>query len=121
MTAEGKVYRTKAGREVTDAEIEAIADEVERGDYELDHLRSRRGRPRIGKAPAEVVPVRLDPDLRGAVGHEWRNASAVGTGTGGVGLVVDDGEWRSGAVLGALEDEEVAGARLAPDAFPAAG
>lgn len=28
----------------------------------------RRGRPGLGSAPAEVVPVRLDPELKDAVG-----------------------------------------------------
>jgi hypothetical protein len=33
-----------------------------------EKLRSRRrGRPMLGSAPSEVVPVRLDPDLRQAV------------------------------------------------------
>jgi predicted transcriptional regulator len=30
-------------------------------------MRKRRGRPMIGEAPSEVVPVRLDPALRQAV------------------------------------------------------
>lgn len=46
-----------------------MADEAERG-YDVDALRGRprgRGRPMIGEAPSEVVPVRLDPALRQAV------------------------------------------------------
>jgi hypothetical protein len=66
---DGKTYRTRTGKLLTDADIEAMADEAERS-YDVDALRGRsrgRGRPRIGEAPSEVVPVRLDPALRQAV------------------------------------------------------
>jgi len=44
-----------------------MADEVER-DYDVDALETRpRGRPFMGSAAAEVVPVRLDPELKEAV------------------------------------------------------
>ena len=56
----------KTGKVLTDAEVEALADEAEAG-YAPDRLRPRRGRPLVGSAPGEVVPVRLDPDLRRAV------------------------------------------------------
>lgn len=60
-------YTTKTGRVLTDADIDALADEAEHG-YEVSELQAkRRGRPRLGTAPAEVVPVRLDPDLKVAV------------------------------------------------------
>ncbi len=60
-------YTTKTGRVLSDADIEALADEAERG-YEVENLkRRRRGRPMLGSAPAEVVPVRLDPELKQAV------------------------------------------------------
>ena len=60
--------RTATGRVLTDAEIEAIADEVEHADYEVDALKiRRRGRPAMGSGPAEVVPVRIDPELRAAI------------------------------------------------------
>lgn len=63
-----KTYRTPGGRTLTDADLDAIADEVEHKDYDVDVLKSRRrGRPLMGSAPAEVVPVRLDPELRQAV------------------------------------------------------
>lgn len=67
---EGKTYTTRTGKVLTAADIEAIADEVEQGDYDVEALMSRRrprGRPMIGDAPSEVVPVRLDPALRQAV------------------------------------------------------
>ena len=67
MAEKIKPYKTKTGRVLTDADIESMADEAERG-YDVETLRSRRrGRPMIGTAPAEVVPVRLDPSLKQAV------------------------------------------------------
>lgn len=63
-----KPYTTPSGRELSDAEIEAIANEVTSKDYDVEELKSRRrGRPPMGSAPADVVPVRLDPELRAAV------------------------------------------------------
>ena len=67
---ERKTYTTRTGKVLTDADIELIADEVEQGDYDVEVLmsgRRPRGRPMIGDAPSEVVPVRLDPALRQAV------------------------------------------------------
>ena len=44
-----------------------MADESEQG-YDVDALKARRrGRPLLGSAPAEVVPVRLEPALKEAV------------------------------------------------------
>lgn len=65
--ADRKPHPTKTGRVLTDIEIEALADQAERG-YDVEELKQRRrGRPLLGSAPAEVVPVRLDPDLKRAV------------------------------------------------------
>lgn len=62
-----KTYQTKTGKILTDADIEAMADEAEHG-YDVKVLKSRRrGRPMLGSGPSEVVPVRLDPALRQAV------------------------------------------------------
>ena len=67
MAEKAEPYRTKTGKVLTDADIEAMADEAERG-YDVETLKTRRrGRPMLGNAPAEVVPVRLDPDLKQAV------------------------------------------------------
>jgi hypothetical protein len=67
MTEKPKTYKTKSGKVLSGAEIEAMADEAERG-YDPEVLKARRrGRPMLGTAPSEVVPVRLDPDLRQAV------------------------------------------------------
>jgi Ribbon-helix-helix protein, copG family len=61
-------HRTKTGRILTDDEIDALADEVETTDYDVDALnKRRRGRPAMGSGPAEVVPVRIDPGLRAAI------------------------------------------------------
>ena len=67
MQGRPRTYKTKTGKVLTDADIEAMADEAERG-YDVEMLKTRRrGRPMLGSAPSEVVPVRLDPDLKQAV------------------------------------------------------
>lgn len=67
MNDKPKTYLTKAGKILTAADIQQLADEAECG-YDVEELKSRRrGRPMLGSAPSEVVPVRLDPDLRQAV------------------------------------------------------
>lgn len=67
MAERPETYTTKTGRILTDADIEAMADEAERG-YDVEELKRRkRGRPLLGSGPAEVVPVRLEPDLKRAV------------------------------------------------------
>lgn len=73
MPEASRTYTTKTGRELTDADIEKLADEAEQG-YDVDELKSRRrGRPMLGSAPAEVVPVRLDPELKRAVEDRARD------------------------------------------------
>ena len=63
-----KTYTTASGRELADDDLDTIAAEVEHAEYDVEELKTRRrGRPRLGSAPAEVVPVRLDPDLKSAV------------------------------------------------------
>jgi len=62
-----KTYKTKTGKVLTYADIEKMADEAECGYDVKDLLKRRRGRPMLGAAPAEVVPVRLNPDLKQAV------------------------------------------------------
>ena len=60
--------RTRSGRILTDDELEALAGEVVERDYDVDALKTRcRGRPPICSAPADVVPVRIDPELRSAI------------------------------------------------------
>lgn len=63
-----KEHRTRTGRILTDDDIDAIAREVEEADYDVETLKSRRrGRPTMGSRPADVVPVRIDPELRSAI------------------------------------------------------
>jgi hypothetical protein len=60
--------RTRSGRTVTDDGLEALAAEVAEKDYDVDVLKKRRrGRPPMGSGPAEVVPVRIDPELLAAI------------------------------------------------------
>ena len=67
MPDKTKTYRTKTGKVLSDTDIAVLADEVE-GDYDVETLKTRRrGRPSMGSAAAEVVPVRLDPELKEAV------------------------------------------------------
>jgi CRISPR-associated endonuclease/helicase Cas3 len=67
MADDKKTYRTRTGKVLTDADIEAMADGAE-GSHDVGLLKQRRrGRPLLGSAPAEVFPVRLDPDLRAAL------------------------------------------------------
>jgi len=74
-----KTRRTRGGRTLTDDELEALATEVEETDYDVDELKTRRrGRPSMGSGPADVVPVRIDPELRAAIEAQ---AEADGTTT----------------------------------------
>lgn len=55
------------GIEVTDDDIERMADEAEAG-YDVEPILARRGgRQAMGSGPAQVVPVRIDPELKAAV------------------------------------------------------
>jgi len=74
-----KTRRTRGGRILTDDELEALATEVEETDYDVNALKTRRrGRPSMGSGPADVVPVRIDPELRAAIEAQ---AEAEGTTT----------------------------------------
>ncbi len=65
---ENMTHRTASGRVLTDEDIDAISEQVETAEFDVEVLKSRRrGRPMIGTAPAEVVPVRIDPQLKAAV------------------------------------------------------
>jgi hypothetical protein len=61
--------RTRSGRALTDEDLETLATEVAEKDYDVDVLkkRRRRGRPPMGSGPADVVPVRIDPELLAAI------------------------------------------------------
>lgn len=67
--AEPKPRRTRSGRIITDEEIEQLATAVAETDDDVEELktRRRRGRPPMGSGPADVVPVRIDPELRASI------------------------------------------------------
>jgi len=63
-----KILRTRRGRTLTDRDINVMATEVVEADYDVNVLETRRrGRPPMGSGPADVVPVRIDPELRSAM------------------------------------------------------
>ena len=62
------MHRTSSGRALSDDELDRLAAEVEEADYDVEVLKTRRrGRPPMGSGPADVVPVRIDPELRAAI------------------------------------------------------
>lgn len=65
-------YGTSRGHVITDEVVEGLASEAEAG-YDPSLLRRRGGRRPMGSGPADVVPIRLDPELKAAV--EARAAS----------------------------------------------
>ena len=65
-SATSKVVGRSGGKDVTEEDLDRIVREAEVG-YDVDEILRRRGRPPMGSGPADVVPVRLDPELREAV------------------------------------------------------
>jgi hypothetical protein len=66
--SEPKTHRTTSGHILTDTEVDALSTEVAETDYDVEALKTRRrGRPSMGSGPADVVPVRIDPELRAAI------------------------------------------------------
>jgi len=70
--------KSRSGVELTDDVIERMADEAEAG-LDVTKLRRRPGRPRMGTAPAEGLPVRFEPELRQAL-EERAQADGVSAG-----------------------------------------
>ena len=63
-----KTRHTRNGPTLSDETIDALAAEVEKTEYDVETLKTRRrGRPLMGSGPADVVPVRIDPELRTAI------------------------------------------------------
>lgn len=63
-----ETHRTRSGRSITDEDIDLLATEVEEANYDVEGLKTRRrGRPSMGSGPADVVPVRIDPEMRAAI------------------------------------------------------
>ena len=59
----------QAIRALVQSQSAGLATEVAETDYDVEDLktRRRRGRPPMGSGPADVVPVRIDPELRAAI------------------------------------------------------
>lgn len=69
-----KTYETFSGKVLTEADLDAMAEDVEHTDYDVEELKTRRvGRPPMGSGPADVVPVRIDPELRAAIDARARD------------------------------------------------
>jgi len=67
MTEKKRSYGKSRSRvELTEEVIERMAAEAEAG-LDVTKLRRRPGRPRMGSAPAEGLPVRFEPELRQAI------------------------------------------------------
>ncbi len=66
MSGDNKVVGVIDGREVSQEDVQVMANEAEAG-YGVGQLKRRGGRRRMGSAPAEVVPVRIDPELKAAI------------------------------------------------------
>lgn len=58
--------RTSGGVPVTDELVQRLAAGADVG-YDTSVLRRRGGRRPLGSGPADVVPVRIDPELRAAL------------------------------------------------------
>lgn len=73
--------KTRGGKPIDDQLVERLAKRAEDGYHVEATLRRRGGRPPLGSAPASVVPVRLDPELRSALAEraerDHASASAV--------------------------------------------
>ena len=63
MKKKQKTYRLKSGVVVTDLDIRRMADDVATRDFDLSKFTRLPGRPLMGKAVAEVVPVRIEPSI----------------------------------------------------------
>ena len=60
--------RARSDRTLTDEDIETLPTEVSEKVYDVGILKKRRRRrPPMGSGPAEVVPVRIDPELLAAI------------------------------------------------------
>ena len=63
MKKRQKTYRLKSGVVVTDLDIQRMADDVATRDFDLSKFTRLPRRPLMGKAVAEVVPVRIEPSI----------------------------------------------------------
>jgi len=63
MKKRQKTYRLKSGIVVNDSDIQRGADDFATRDFDLSKFTRLPGRPLMGKAVAEVVPVRIEPSI----------------------------------------------------------
>ena len=63
MKKQQKTYRLKSGIVVNDSDFERMAHDVATRDFDLSKFTRLPGRPLMGKAVAEVVPVRIEPSI----------------------------------------------------------
>jgi len=56
-------YVLKSGRVVSNRDLEIMSEKIEHEQFDLSHIKRLRGRPRLGKDPSVIVPVRLNADL----------------------------------------------------------
>jgi hypothetical protein len=63
MNKRQKTYRLKSGIVLNDSDIQRMADDVATRDFDLSKFTRLPGRPLMGKAVAEVVPVRVEPSV----------------------------------------------------------
>jgi hypothetical protein len=56
-------YVLKNGRVVSNRDLEIMSEKIEHEQFDISHIKRLRGRPRLGKDPSVIVPVRLDADL----------------------------------------------------------
>ena len=63
MSKRQKTYRLKSGIVVDYSDIQRMADDVATRDFDLSKFTRLPGRPLMGKAVAEVVPVRIEPSV----------------------------------------------------------
>jgi predicted HicB family RNase H-like nuclease len=62
-----KILGASGGQEITQLDIEQMADEAERGYSDTQLRHAGRGRPAMGDGPAKAVQARLDPELHAAL------------------------------------------------------
>ena len=63
MNKRKRAYHMIDGEILTDEDFERMADDVATRDFDLSKLTRLPGRPLMGKAVAEVVPVRIEPAI----------------------------------------------------------
>lgn len=60
----------------TEADLDVLAEQIERGEAPALGLRRGPGRPSMGEGPAEAIRVRLEPDLLRALRERAINLGA---------------------------------------------